>query len=118
MITPSRKLDYAVDEIVTGDHIFPTIFFETTNSGCFQLKWDATIAAGEFIVYGTNQLEGSYPPALTKIPLAVIDVSVAPFSTLRAGFLEVTSACAYIWVEYSGVDSGLVSISYNGKSLG
>lgn len=125
-ITVSPRPDYVVQKSITGPTAFPKIFNVPVNQYSFQIQWSSSITLGEFVVYGSNENPSksqlpateAFVPTLTKIPLASIDVNVAPYDTLDAGMIEVTTASAVVWVEYTGAQSGVVSIAFCGKTLG
>lgn len=122
--------DYVVGQTVQSLAIFPKLYNVPWNSISFQIQWDSSLTRGTFTVYGSNencapfQLAASSAnvPALTPIPLASIDIATEPYASLLAGMIEVTSACAVVWLHYGATGeeppTGTVSVAVNGKSLG
>lgn len=124
----AHRPDYVVNEIITQSKNFPKIYNSPWNSASFQIQWSA-LESGEFVVYGSNENPPKFQltnfqefvPTLTPIPLASIDVTQAPYSSINAAMIEVTSACAVIWLGFVGgpdLAPAVVSVAFHAKSLG
>lgn len=122
----TNKSNYAIGVTVDGNHQFPKVWTGGTNAISFQVQWDSALLTGEFVIFASNQdlsQTGSgaavtYPPPLTPIELLSIDVATAPYSTALAAGFDIVTAFNWVWIEYRGADSGLVSIATNVKSYG
>jgi|SRR6185503_6859178 len=126
-MTYVHKPDYQIAVVLTGNYDSPKVWDPSLNRVSFQMQWTAGLATGTLSLYGSNQAlpaygsanEVTYPPPLAPMLLAPpIDVSLAPYVTAHSGFFDVEFSCQFVWIHYTGVGGGSLSIAYSGKSFG